>query len=204
MGIIDKAFKKGKKVGKSADPSKVLDEVKDKLKEIEKIKDEIKEVSENVKDAPELVKQKVEEGLKKIEDLAEDIAKKVKKDLHDFVQSQIGKAFKSALEFAWQRVKKTKVLKSFGISIDLAIFTSMVGGGISISWDNIGDDKEILLKKIGSLSSSPPTSKEAIKDFIKVLAPDTVVFTVSAFSIGLGVDEAIDEVDVWCNKIGLS
>jgi len=197
-------FNKGKKAGQSADPSQVLDEVKEKLEEIKKIKDEVKELSENVKDAPELVKRKVEEGLKKIDDLTEEIARKVKKDFHDFVQSQIGKAFKRALEFAWQRVKKTKVLKSFGISVDFAVFTNMVGGGISISWDDVGDDKEILLKKIGSLSSSPPTSKEAIKDFIKVLAPDTVVFTVSAFSWGLSADEAIDEVDHWCNEIGFS
>ena len=197
MSIFDDAKDLVTKGGKKVDPSQAVDEVKKLLDKAEDLEKKVDKGLDTIKDLPSEVKDEAKK-------IVNEAAKEFKKEFHDLVQSQIGKAFKSALEFAWQRVKKTKVLKSFGISVDLAIFTSMVGGGISISWDNIGDDKEILLKKIGSLSSSPPTSKEAIKDFIKVLAPDTVVFTVSAFSIGLGVDEAIDEVDTWCNKIGLS
>ena len=183
-------FNKGKKAGQSADPSKILDEIKDEVKKVEKLKDEIKDVPEKIRD--------------EVKDAAEAAARKVKKELHDAIQSQIGKAFKAGLEFAWERVKKTKVLKSFKINVNFSVFTSMVSGGIAVSWDKIGDDKEILLKKIGSLSSSPPNDKESIKDFIKVLAPDSVEFTVSAFSWGVDVDEAIDEVDVWASKIGFS
>ena len=74
---------------------------------------------------------------------------------------------------------------------------------IELSWNNVGEDKEELLKKIGGLSSAPPKTREDIKYMIKLLAPDTVKLKVSAPWIALGVDEALDEIDEFCEEVGI-
>jgi len=181
MSIFKDIKKKAKKVGKKV--KKVIP--KPAKKAIDKVKDKVEDTADEAKDE-----------VKKI-------AKEGRKEIQGLLKSQIATVFKVALNEAYAVLKRTKVVKSFGININFALFTKLVGGGFKIKWNDVGEDKEELLTKIGHLSSSPPTTRSEIKEFIKLLAPDDVEVQISAFEIGLGVDEALDEIDSMLSKVGV-
>ena len=150
------------------------------------------------------IKNKAEDVKDEVEDQVSDIAEEVKDEIEKIIKSAVGQAFGSALSFAAKELKNNAgILKSFSITIDFSLFSKMLGGGVTLSWGNVGKDFVTLAEKVYQASKNPPRDRGRIKEFIKLVAPDEVSFQVSAVSIGLDADEAIDRADHYLGKIGL-